>query len=190
MYIYALEVQHMHVKYTKLLTKHSHICSICLETILFTTSDTYLKHKDKCLEVYNFNYSKRTILRRLKAAGLHYLPQINSYLIVIRLPNLHCTGRYVAEVPAILDRSLILSHFSYKPYVRTVWSNYESKKCQPLAQTYLESLRDVSLPLGSILDPCLPCSALLGFYSLNHDITVGKLILEKQTSQPSLVKAL
>ena len=55
----------------------------------------------------------------------------------------------------------------------------------------LDGLRDVSLPLGSISDPCLPCSALHGFYCLSHGFTwSAKLALEKQTSQPSLVMPL
>ena len=35
--------------------------------------------------------------------------------------------------------------------VRTVWTSYESKKCQPYAQTCLEGLRDVSLPSKNAL---------------------------------------
>ena len=59
----------------------------------------------------------------------------------------------------------------------------EYKKCQPQAQTCLEGLRDLLLTLGSISDPCLPCSALHGSYCLSREITwSAKLALEKQTS--------
>ena len=40
--------------------------------------------------------------------------------------------------------------------VRTVWSSFESKKRQLYAQTCLEGLRDVLLPLALISEPCLP----------------------------------
>ena len=54
-----------------------------------------------------------------------------------------------------------------KPSVRTVWTSCNSKNCQSQAQTHSEGLKDVSLPLGWISDPCLPCSTLHGSYSLS-----------------------
>ena len=54
-----------------------------------------------------------------------------------------------------------------------------------------DGLKDISLPLESISDPCLPCSALHSSYCLSHDFTwLEKFALEKQTSQLSLVMPL
>ena len=62
---------------------------------------------------------------------------------------------------------------------------------QPLTLTRSESLRDISLTLGSISDACLPCSALHGSPCLSHEFTwSAKLALEKQTSQAILVMTL
>ena len=32
-----------------------------------------------------------------------------------------------------------------KPFIRTVWTSYESQKCQPYAQTCLDGVKDFSL---------------------------------------------
>ena len=80
-----------------------------------------------------------------------------------------------------------------KPFVRTVWTSYGSQKCQSLAQTCLNGINtvDVSLPLGLISHPCVPCSDLHGSHCHSRQFTgPAKLVLEKQTSQPSLVMAL
>ena len=75
--------------------------------------------------------------------------------------------------------------------VMIIWTRYESKKCQARAQTCLDGLRDASLPLESISDPCLPCSALHGSYYLRRDFMwLVKLTRVKQTSQSSLVMTL
>ena len=67
--------------------------------------------------------------------------------------------------------------------IRTVLTSYESKKCQPYAQTCLDGLRDILLPLRLISDPCLQCSIFHGSHCLSRGYTgFAKLTLEKQTS--------
>ena len=63
----------------------------------------------------------------------------------------HCnitSGTY-KEVDIWMGRvvSTVDSRRWVKPFVRIVWTRYESKKCQQLTRTS-EGLRDVSLPLG------------------------------------------
>ena len=78
-----------------------------------------------------------------------------------------------------------------KLLVRTVCISYESKKGQPYAQTCVEGLRDVSLPLGKISDPCLLCSALHEPQCLSHEfIGLAKFALDKKTSKSSQAQAL
>ena len=52
-----------------------------------------------------------------------------------------------------------------------VYSSYESKKHQLLAQTSLERLTDISLALRSISGPCLLFDALHRAYCLSCDFT-------------------
>ena len=53
------------------------------------------------------------------------------------------------------------------------------------------ALADVSLSLGLIADPCLPCCTPHASQCLSHEFTWStKLPLERQTSQPSPVMAL
>ena len=57
--------------------------------------------------------------------------------------------------------------------------SYESKKCQSQVQTFLDSLRGISLPLESILDPWVPCCALHGYYCFSHDFTY--MVIDNKT---------
>ena len=80
-----------------------------------------------------------------------------------------------------------------KPSIRTAWTSYEFKKCQPQAETCFKSLREeiFHYHMGSISDPCLPCIAFHGSHCLSREFTWSvKVNLEKQTRQQSLVMAL
>ena len=75
----------------------------------------------------------------------------------------HYRGEKVVGVGGWWER--VGSQRWLKPSIRTLWTSYESKRCQPQAQTCLEGIRDVLLSLVEISDPCLPCS------TLSHEFT-------------------
>ena len=56
-------------------------------------------------------------------------------------------------------------------HVYTVWSSYKPNKHPLEGQTRLYDLTDVSLVLGSIMDPCLLFGALYRAYCLSCDFT-------------------
>ena len=70
--------------------------------------------------------------------------KIDNYVGIIGL-GLHMAYNY-KEVGGWEGR--VSSQRQIKPSIRTVQTNYASKKCQPLAQTYLEDPRDIPLLLG------------------------------------------
>ena len=70
-----------------------------------------------------------------------------------------------------------------KPFIRTAWTSYESKKYLLYVQTRLEGLRDVSLSLERISDPYILCNALHGSHCLSCEFSgSAKLTPEKQIS--------
>ena len=82
-----------------------------------------------------------------------------------------------------------------KTSIGTAWTSYASQKCQPWAQTCLDGLRDDSLSLQGEVQAhafhVVTWSALHGSDCLSHEFTgSAKLVVEKQTSQPSLIMAL
>ena len=110
-----------------------------------------------------------TCIHLLNKYMIYYLYWIFQYYFTLWQWNGKLRARHSALYPP------------YIPLVRTIWTSYESKKCQPWALSCLGSLRDVSLSMGSIADTYFPCSALHIRILLSQLwlYMVGKLVLEK-----------
>ena len=138
--------------------------------MLLSTKQKVFTFKDSLKRGSHSSPSKMNMTNSVIIALLTCLHLLNEYMIYCFILNISVLF-YTMTVEWEVTSKTFVTVPPYISLVRTIWTNYESKKCLPQAQSCLDNLRDVSLPPGSIADPCFPCSSLHGFYYLSHDFT-------------------